>query len=222
MSEQNTNEQLIAYLQQFVTIEKQEKIAQIIAGRTRHLTIVLEELYQSHNASAALRSAECFGIQDVHIIDTNRSFALSPSIAKGAAQWLDVHKHPSTLICFNTLKAAGYTIVGTSLHPTASTIHELPLDSKIALVFGTEQHGLSDDALKYADAFITVPMVGFTQSLNVSVAVGICLYDLTARLRTTSIAWQLSITEQQELTLAWLRKSLIHHAKLERHFFKQE
>ena len=215
-------QQLITYLQQFVTAEKQQKIATIAAHRTRHVTVVLEELYLSHNASAALRSAECFGIQDVHIIDNKHSFSLSPSIAKGAAQWLSVRKYAGTQACFSALKSAGYTIVGTSLHPTASTLHELPLNSKIALVFGTEQHGLSDDALKYADAFVTVPMVGFTQSFNVSVAVGICLYDLTARLRTSSIVWQLSAQEQQELALVWLRKSLVRHAQLERHFLKQE
>jgi len=214
-------QQLISYLQQFVTAGKQHKIAALLALRTRHITIVLEELYQSHNASAALRSAECFGVQDAHIIDPNRSFTLAPNIAKGAAQWLTVHKYTQMQACYTALKAAGYTIVATSLHPNALTIQELPLDNKIALVFGTERRGLSADALSHADAFVTIPMVGFTQSFNVSVAAGICLYELTTRLRKSPVIWQLTDQEKEDLTLVWLRKSLIHHRQLEKYFLQQ-
>lgn len=213
---------LTDYLSQFITDAKYEKIVSIAHVRTRHVTLVLEELYQTQNASACLRSAECFGIQDVHVVDHAKTFCVSAPIAKGAAQWLTVKKHPSIQICYDSLRADGYTIIATTPCQGARTLDQISVDAKIALVFGTEQHGLTQEAMAGADGYLAIPMVGFTQSLNVSVAVGLCLHELTNRLRMSGVSWQLSPQEQQELIYLWICKALPYADKLERAFLKNQ
>jgi len=92
-------QELLKHLQQFVTEDKLRRIDYVIKDRTRHLTIVLEDIYQPHNASAVLRSCECFGIQDLHVIEQEKQYKPNPEIALGASQWLTIHRHKETQSC---------------------------------------------------------------------------------------------------------------------------
>ena len=194
---------------QYVTPERLQKIERFARERTRYITVVLEDIYQGHNMSAVLRSADCFGVQDVHIIAERNAYAVREEIAKGASQWLSLHHYNqkqvnNTEVCFDRLREQGYAIVATTPHEKDMLIEALPLDKKVALVFGTEQQGLSNYAMTHADAFVKIPMYGFTESFNISVCAGIALYEVNRRLRASSLPWRLTEDEILDLELEWL------------------
>lgn len=218
----NKRQAAITLLREYVTPEKLQKMESVINNRTRHVTVVMEDIFQSHNANAVVRSVECFGVQDVHLIEEQFTFKVSSGVAMGSTKWVDIHKHASTADAFKVLKAQGYTIVATTLHPQAKPLEELPLDHKIALVFGTENVGLSTYAHEHADAFVTIPMFGFTQSFNVSVSVALCLYHIIRQLHSSSIAWQLTDAQKEELLLSWLRRTVRASKQLENRFLKDK
>lgn len=212
--------QIITLLSQYTTANKLVKMAECLKKRTRFVVPVLEDIYQSHNANAVIRSAECFGVQDVHVIEVMHTYASNVGVSKGASDWIQVYRHTSTQECFKRLREQGYFIVATT--PSAEkareyVINTLPVDRKIALVFGTEETGLSEYALQNADAFVTIPMYGFTESFNISVSVAICLYDITTRMRETS-KWQLTQEEMIDVELMWLRRAVRGSAEIERRF----
>lgn len=197
---------------EYLTPERKEKFQEVANFRTKYITVVLEDIYQPHNASAILRSCECLGIQDSYIIEQRNEFKLFEGVAKGSNQWLDIKRFNkkdanNAQICFEELKNKNYKIVSASPSKEDFDINSLPLDNKIAIVFGTEQEGLSEYARKNSDYFVKIPMYGFTESFNVSVSAGICLYDITQRLRKSNINWQLSKEENLDLQIEWLRRS---------------
>lgn len=196
---------LISYFDQYITANKKEKITTVLEDRTRYVTVILEDIFQSHNASAIMRSCEIFGLQDIHVIEKAHQFKPMNGVAMGAGKWINTYSYPNVQESITTLKEQGYTIVATTVRPDAYQLHELPLDSKIALVFGTENVGLTKEAEALADYAVTIPMYGFTQSFNVSVSVALCLYDIMQRLRASSLDWHLSEQEKLDLTLAWYR-----------------
>ena len=206
-----------------VTPQRLAKIESLLPLRTRHIAVVLEDVYQSHNAGAILRSCDAFGIQDVHCIIEKNQFSTKSKVAKGAAQWLDISYHNQepeevespTQSCVERLKRNGYKIIATSPHAT-KTLQELPVDQKLAFLFGTEEEGLTEEAVKLADDTIKIPMYGFVESLNVSVSVALIMFDVTTRLRASSIDWKLSDEEQEELKLDWLRNSIDRSDLLEK------
>ena len=220
--DKNSKKELLDYLLHFVTEQKKEKIKQVIAQRTNHVTVVLEDVFQQHNASAVVRSAECFGVQDVHIIEKRNQFLPINSVAKGSAKWISFYKYDNTQTCLQTLKKKGYKIVATVPHKKSYALHQLPIEKKTALIFGTEATGLSDEAISLADEFVTIPMYGFTESFNVSVSVAICLYDITQRLRTSDIDWELSKNEILDISLAWAKKIVVNSQLLEKKFFEDK
>jgi tRNA (guanosine-2'-O-)-methyltransferase len=213
---------LIAYLSSFVTPTRLEKIIQVLELRTNHVTVVLEDIFQSHNASAVVRSVECMGVQSLHVVEKQFAFKPAKGVAMGSAQWLDIHHYKMTTDCFKQLKSDGYKLVATTPHGKAYTLSQLPIDTKCALIFGTENVGLSKDALEHADEFVTIPMYGFTQSYNVSVSVALCLYDIISRLRKSEINWQLNQDEKQQILLEWLRRTIPGADAIERNFFKEQ
>jgi len=221
--------QLFASYAQFITDNRVQTIEKVLSNRTRYITVVMEDLYQSHNISAVLRSADCFGIQDVHIIEKSNTFSVTQGIAQGAAQWLTLYRYKNnegnpTEKCFKDLRASGYSLIATTPHTEDTVVAELPLNKKIALVFGTEQAGLSDYALSHADGYLKVPQYGFTESLNISVCAGIVLYELTKRLRESSFSWRLTEEELIELQLQWLIKTTPFGAQISKELalFSQE
>jgi tRNA (guanosine-2'-O-)-methyltransferase len=216
--------QLVGYLSQFITADRFRRFNEIITNRTRHLTVVLEDIFQPHNASAVLRTCDCFGIQDVHIIENRNRYQVNPDVALGASKWLTIHKYSggqdNTTSCLMSLKSKGYRLVATSPHKNDFTPGTLPLDHKTALVFGTELEGLSPVALSLADDYIRIPMVGFTESLNISVSAATLLYSLTTRLRESNIPWQVSYIETMEILVAWLRNSIRKSDKIIDNYLK--
>ncbi|MCL2413519.1 MAG: RNA methyltransferase, partial [Bacteroidales bacterium] len=204
----NEKQALLHHLRQFVEERRAERFEQIIQSRTRHLTVVLEDIFQSQNASAVLRSCECMGVQDVHVIENSYQFETHPDIALGANKWLDIFQYNTsetnnTQIAIEHLRKEGYKIVATTPHKNGFLLEELPIEDKIALFFGTEQTGLSDDAIKQADYFMKIPMHGFTESYNISVSAAISMYELTRKIRQSSVNWQLSEEERVDILLEW-------------------
>ena len=210
------NEKIVAYLhylKQFVTKERQEKIKEILALRTRHVTIALEEVSQSQNVAAIMRTCEAMGLQDAYSIERDTAIDIKVNVARGAMQWMTLHRYKikdhvnPTLACIQRLQKEGYVVVATSPHATKK-VSDLPIDKKIAFVFGTEISGLSDLALAAADERISIPQYGFVESFNVAVSAALCLYDVTTRLRASSISLSLTLEEQFSLELEWMEHSV--------------
>lgn len=191
-------------LWQFISENKKQKMEAVIQHRTRFITVVMEDIFQPHNASAVLRSCDVFGIQAVHVVEANYNFKPISTIAMGSTKWVDVHKHATSFDVIKQLKNDGYTIVATTPHTTSYELPTLPLNGKMALLFGSEQNGLSDEAMQQADMFVKIPMYGFVESFNVSVSVALCLYDVVTRLHASSLPWRLSEEEKQDLLLKWI------------------
>lgn len=205
--------ELIEHLRGFVTERRSGLIDKVLEDRTRYIKIVLENIYQSQNASAVLRSCDCFGVQDVHVIENSYKFDVDPQVAMGASKWLSIYSHRekenNTLDAIKKLKSDGYRIIATSPHAKDVTIDQLDLNKgKFALFFGTELTGLSDKVMDNADEFVKLPMYGFTESFNISVCASLSLYELTKRLRQSDIDWGLSDTEKNEIRLEWLRRTI--------------
>ncbi|MCK9423883.1 MAG: RNA methyltransferase [Bacteroidales bacterium] len=223
---EETKQRLCSLLQSFVTPERYAKFLEVLKNRTRHLTIVLEDIYQPHNASAVLRSCDCFGIQDVHIIENRNKYEINPDVALGSSKWLNLFRYSdpgeNTVSCLELLKQRGYRLVATTPQKNGLTPDTLPLEQKTALLFGTELAGLTQAALDLADDFINIPMVGFTESLNISVSAAIFLQNLSHRLRISSIPWQLNRAEQDEIIITWLLKSINKSEVIVQEFLKNE
>jgi tRNA (guanosine-2'-O-)-methyltransferase len=211
---------LVNQMLEHVSDHKRILFDQILENRTRHVTVVLENIFQPHNASAVLRSCDCFGVQDIHIIENGNKFENSEGVDMGASKWLTLHKYHqeenNTVSTLQALKKKGYKIVATTPHTKDCMIGELPVDEPFALVFGTELTGLSELAMKEADSFVRLPMYGFTESYNISVSVALSLYETTERLRKTEIDWHLTEQEKIDLKLNWVRQVIKHGAKIEK------
>jgi len=225
MAENEYNQRLLEYLSGFVTEARMNRFNSVIKNRTRHITIALENIYQPHNASAVLRSCDCFGIQDIHIIENEFKYEVNDEIALGSSKWLTLIRHNSgennTLACIRQLKAEGYRIIATTPHKNDCTIEDLPVDSKLALFFGTELKGISSEVTENADGFVKIPMFGFTESFNISVSAALSLYELTSRLRKSNTNWQLSENENTGIRLSWLKNTIKDAVLLEKEFRKK-
>ncbi len=205
-------QELIDYLKQFITEARWTKMQRVLQQRTRRVTVVLEDIYQPHNASAVLRSCDGFGVQDVHVVENRNPFDLSKGVTVGSEQWLTLHRYNqketnNTQQCLSQLKARGYQLVATTPHERETTLNRIPVDGKVAVLFGAELTGLSEAAIAQADIAMRIPMVGFSESFNISVSAALCLYDLTTRLRQQTQDWGLSEEEKADIQLQWLRQS---------------
>lgn len=198
----------LEYLEGFLSARRLERFREILANRTRYITVALEDVYQLHNASAVIRSCDVFGVQDAHLIEARFGRRLDKKIALGAQKWVDVFRYDTTETCIETLRRRGYRIVATSPQKGNLSPDQLPLDRPVALFFGTEKEGLSGQVLSRADAVVGIPMVGFTESLNISVAAAILLYQLSNRLRNSDVAWRLSEAEILGKRFDWAFKSV--------------
>lgn len=207
------------------TIAQQEKLYDALAAmlsdnrrqlfdrlaeqRTRHVCVVIEDIFQPHNASAVLRSCDCFGVQDVHIIEQHNRYTPSSEVAMGSNKWVDYYKYTDTLQAYKQLRDRGYRIVATTPHDNDTLINQLDITQPIALVFGTELTGLTQTAINNADGFVKIPMYGFTESFNISVSAALSLFSVTERMRSTpGIDWKLSPAEQLKLKLYWSLQTL--------------
>jgi len=217
----------IAFLSDFILERRVEQIHNVLDSRTRYITVVLEDIYQSQNASAVLRTCDCLGVQDVHIIEGKHSFNINPQVVLGSSKWLTLTKYKdennNSLRAIESLRADGYRIVATSPHTKDVSLDCFDLNKgKAALFFGTEASGLSETVLENADEFISIPMYGFTESYNISVSAAIVLYTLIGKLRNSDIKHQLSHDESEILLLAWLKSTTKNWEMMEKRFLLEK
>ncbi|MBL9159442.1 MAG: RNA methyltransferase [Verrucomicrobiales bacterium] len=215
-----TQRELIEHLGSHLTEHKRDKIRAVLAERTRHLTVLLEDINQPHNAAACLRSCDCFGLQDVHVVERRHPFEPDNDVALGSNKWLTIHRYHQPESALETLKARGYCLVATSPNVAGDTPATLPIDQPIALLFGSEHKGLTDRLFGVAERTLRLPMYGFTESFNISVTLALALSRLVERLRESQLDWQLTEAEKEELTLKFYRRQIARHDLLEEAFWK--
>ena len=216
---------MLEFLTPFITDERRQRFEEVLDFRTRHITVVLEDIFQPHNASAVLRTCDLRGIQDIHIVENTNHYDVNPDVVLGSTKWLNMYYYEeqefNTPDAFERLHGKGYKIVATCPHRDDYTPDTLPLDQPIALVFGTEKLGLSDYAVEHADMHVRIPMYGFTESYNISVSAALLLYSLTNRLHASSgIDWHLTEEERDALRLVWTRRSLSRIRQYDRKFLE--
>lgn len=213
---------LVSFLEGFITPRRRERLLEVLSKRSDHMRIVLENVYQAHNTSAVLRSCDCFGVQHVHVIENRNRLKISEDVALGSSNWLSIHRHndaeENTGAALNALKQQGFKIVATSPHRDDFELQRFPVDKKFALVFGTELEGISDEVVKAADAFVRIPMYGFTESFNISVSAAICMYELSRKIREEVKDCYLNQREKESLYLEWLRRSIPNSDELVKRF----
>ncbi|MBS4071074.1 MAG: RNA methyltransferase [Algoriphagus sp.] len=233
MREENTSihfdQGLLEYLGQYITEHKKSVMERVLSTRTRFLTVVLEDIFKPHNASAVIRTCDCFGLQDIHVIEKTNQYKINPYVTRGASQWVDLYKHfqedgsSSVDACFAELRSKGYKILGTSPSPTSISIYDLQPSEKLALVFGNEHEGISEEVKQKADGLVHIPMFGFTDSFNISVSASIFLHDLIQKAGAFAHAdFYLSEDEKNQLRMKWYREIVKHSDIHEKVYWKQK
>jgi tRNA (guanosine-2'-O-)-methyltransferase len=216
------DKKILEYFEGFLTEKRKILFKKILETRTRHFTVVLEDIFQPHNASAVVRTCDIFGVQDVHAIENKYTNKVSRHVAKGSQKWLNQYRYRedgnNTITCLNGLKEKGYQIIATTPHNDSCLLQDFDFSKKTAFVFGVEAEGVSAYVMEKADGFLKIPMVGFTESLNISVAAAIILQDVTTKLRNSNVNWQLSIEEKEVLYFNWVKKTIKNVDKIEEHY----
>ena len=204
----NIQDKILAKYYEVISESKQEMFDRIAANRTNYVTVVMENIMKDHNASAVMRTCDCFGIQKLHTLEKGVKYKIQREIARGAENWIDLktfHGEEPVHHCFTDLKSQGFRIITTSPH-AKRTIFDLDISSPIALIFGTERQGVSKTAIQESDELVRIPMYGFTESFNVSVSVALALNILRQRLSNQDFNWKLNLDEQTLLKINWCEK----------------
>ncbi len=210
----------LEYLEEILTENRKERFLQVLATRTNHFTVAIEDVFQLHNTSAVMRSCEVFGIQQLNVVEEKFGKSIDKEIAMGAQKWVDVNRFESISDCIQNLKSKGYQIIATTPHENDGLLDDFDISKPSALFFGTERDGLSKEVLDEADGFLKIPMVGFTESLNISVSAAIIIQNLMSRLHKSDIQWQLSDDEILEKRLDWARKTIKDIKRIEARYFE--
>lgn len=210
-----------------ITPARFEKMKRAAEFRTYRITVVLEDIFQPHNAAAVLRNCDAFGVQTAHFIENKYLSRISADVDMGSSKWMDVFRYQSSVAqkpkagipkrdgiaraeienterVLKRLKSAGYVLAASTLRPCSSTVEDVPVDAPVALMLGTELTGLTDMAHDMADVMFSMPMYGFAQSFNLSVFSALALSRISERMRALGDDWRLSETEREELLLRWL------------------
>ncbi len=209
------------FLENILTENRKEKFLKVLQNRTNHFTVVVEDIFQMHNASAVMRSCDIFGIQKLNVIEQRYGKTIDKEIAMGAQKWVDINKFDNVTNCIDTLKSQGYQIIATTPHDNDCLLDDFDISKPSALFFGTERDGLSEEILEKSDGFLKIPMVGFTESLNISVSAAIIIQNLTNRLRNSDIFWQLSEEEILEKRLAWANNSIKDIKRIKERYYAE-
>ncbi|MCR9262759.1 MAG: RNA methyltransferase [Flavobacteriaceae bacterium] len=202
------NDDLLTYLEGYLTDERKQRFLEVLQNRTKFLTVAIEDVYQMHNTSAIMRSCDVFGVQEVHVVEDRFQKRLDKNIAVGAEQWVDMHTYGDASECISKLKQSGYQIIATTPHNDSLLLPDFFPREKTALFFGTEKEGLSEEVMQQADGYLKIPMVGFSESLNVSVSAAIIIQELAQKVRKSNVDWQLTQAEILEKRLDWTKKSI--------------
>jgi tRNA (guanosine-2'-O-)-methyltransferase len=211
----------LEFLENILTDNRKERFLNVLKNRTNHFTIAVEDIFQMHNTSAVMRSCEVFGIQELNVIEQRYGKSIDKEIAMGAQKWVDINAFDSISGCVDSLKAKGYQIIATTPHENDCLMDDFDISRPSALFFGTERDGLSEEILQKADGFLKIPMVGFTESLNISVSAAIIIQNLMNRLRNSDINWQLSEEDILEKRLQWARSSIKDIKRIEARYYQE-
>lgn len=206
-------QELLHFLEGKLSQRRRTLFKKVIEKRTNYFTVATQDVYQLHNTSAVIRSCDVFGVQNVHVVEEVNLKKIDREIAMGAQKWVDINRYTTTKDCIKSLREKGYRIIATSPHE-GKALQEFDINSPAAIFFGTETEGLSPEVLEEADEAIRIPMVGFTESLNISVSAAIILQDLTARLRNSDLDWQFSEEEKLQKRFDWATKNIKNSAEL--------
>lgn len=200
---------LEASAEQALTPERLARIRGVAAARLSGLAVAFDSLHDPHNISAALRSCEAFGVQNVHLVGSARTAPINSGVTKGCERWLTFHWHETAAACMEALHAQGFRALLTMPGDDSPSIGDVDFSAKVALVFGNEHAGVSPEFEGLADGRCHVPMFGFVESLNVSVAVAVSLAHAAAA-RRSALGAQSDQTPRQrdELLKAWLDREL--------------
>lgn len=216
------DEKLLQYFEGYLTEKRKVLFKKVLEDRTRHFTVVLEDIFQSHNTSAVVRTCDIFGIQDIHVIENKYNQKVSKHVAKGSQKWLSINRYKSdgdnTKTCLESLKSKGYQIIATTPHNNSCLLEDFDINKKSAFVFGVEAEGVSDYVKQNADGYLKIPMVGFTESLNISVAAAIILQKITSKLRNSNSNWKLSNVEKKTLYFNWIKGTIKNVIKIEEYY----
>ncbi len=213
-----TDPELITFLEDLLTPARKELFDKVVRQRTDHFTVVTQDVYQLHNTSAVMRSCDVFGIQNIHVIEERNLKKIDREIAMGAQKWVSLHRYHNSEDCLASLRGQGYQIVASTPHQDAAMLSDFDISKRSAIFFGTETNGLSQEIMEQADAFIKIPMAGFTESLNISVSAAIILQDLTQRLRAGELNWEFTENEKNAVKFEWLSKSFKNFDQLVKKF----
>lgn len=202
------NKELLAHLESYLTPRRRGLFDKVLAERTNHFTVATEDVYQLHNTSAVIRSCDVFGVQNVHITEERNRKRIDREIAMGAQKWVNINRYHTAKDSCDTLRAKGYQIIATTPHNDACLLEDFDVSQPSALFFGTEKDGLSNEIMEQADGYLKIPMVGFTESLNISVSAAIILQSITSKLKRSEVEWRLTEEEIYETKLNWARNSI--------------
>lgn len=213
---------LLTHLESFLTDKRRQRFDEVLSQRTKHFTVATEDVYQLHNTSAVMRSCEVFGIQELNVIEERNTKKIDREIALGAQKWVDLKRYKSVKNCITELRKNGYQIVATTPHLNNALLADFDVTQKSCIFFGRETEGLSNEVMEEADQFIKIPMVGFTESLNISVSAAIILQHLTSKLRQTDINWNLSKEEKNQKKMDWIKKTIHSFDEIVERFYNSK
>ena len=195
-------------LSEILTPHRRDRLKTAVQKRTHHVRLILQDVHNPHNISACLRSAEAFGIQNIDIVTLSEPFRASTS-ARGVADWLTISKWKSIEECALAIKAQGYLIAAGMPAPDSVSLHDLPLEKPLAILFGNEHAGVSEDWSRFVDVYFTIPMMGLVESMNISVCAAITMHHLIYKLKISNHPSQfINSSVQKKLLGIWARKTL--------------
>jgi len=219
-----TLDQKKALYQRFCSVltpERQQKFEQVWNQRNTCLHLVLENIYQSLNASAIVRTADAMGVQYLHVLEDEHPWEMNRKISKGAMDWMDIQRSKDPREMMLSLKSKGFELVVTDFSPNAIDIEDYQPKRPVALVMGTELTGISDVARELADVSVVIPMSGFSQSLNVSVATGIAISQLSRKTKHLKTTFPPTDEERLDALNLWSKNAIYWSDQIIRDFLAE-
>ncbi|QCX53861.1 RNA methyltransferase [Elizabethkingia sp. JS20170427COW] len=214
--------ELYEYMRGFLTEERLKKIDSYAEESSDFVLPVMENIYQFRNAAAIVRSVEACGFHKIIALEEENEFNPNARVSKGADTWMQIERLPKNIESLQKIRDKGYKILAISPEKDAVSLPDYKIEGPIALVFGTEKAGVSQEVINFADETVIIPMYGFTESFNVSVAAGICMYDLKQRLIKSDLEYKLSEEKKIDLKIRWAVNSTRSGEEVLNHFLKSK
>lgn len=193
-----------------ISDKRAERFRQVLMRRTKRLAVVVEDCHDQHNATAIIRSCDAFGVDTIHIVSSYQKFKINKQVSRGTHHFMEIFIHKSIEDAYKTLRKDGYTIYASTLTAekviNTEELHQIYLKQPIAIVFGEESSGLSERATNLADGHFMIPMAGFAQSLNVSVALAVAVYSIRGKELCADADGNLNEAEQEKRYTKWVKR----------------